>query len=112
MPVSVFVTVGTPTDGQETCALRGDAEGLLTDRDCITECSIRGADEAACQIAIPAGERKKFMQPDWKRHAARYLVSDMFLHGRRWTGIAVRYANEAPRFLPLFTDVSRCTNIR
>ena len=102
MPVRVVVTEGTRADCKEACALIDgmSAGAFLADRGYDTENILRKSGEFGCQVVIPQKKNRKILRNyDRDLYKVRHLVESVFLHLKRWRGIATRYAKRCASFL-------------
>ena len=76
------------------------AGAFLADRGYDTENILRKSGEFGCQVVIPQKKNRKILRNyDRDLYKVRHLVESVFLHLKRWRGIATRYAKRCASFL-------------
>lgn len=102
MPIRMSITKGGTADCTQACTLiEGiDAEHLLADRAYDTDEILKYCSENDISVVIPSKCNRKIQRDHDKyiyRH--RHLVENVFMHLKRWRGIATRYAKNGSSFL-------------
>ena len=97
-----IITQGTTADCTQAINLiEGfDAEYLLADRGYDSNMMINQARKQGMEVVIPPRKNRK-EQRDYDKHLyqLRHLVENVFLHLKRWRGVAIRYAKNTSSFV-------------
>ena len=102
MPVRAILTEGTAADCTQAIALIEGltAEYLLADKGYDTNDIISQAIAQGMKPVIPPKKNRTVAREyDKELYRLRHLVENVFLHLKRWRGIATRYAKNAASFL-------------
>ena len=101
MLVQFFITSGTTADCTIAARLiEGlQAECLLANRGYDTDAIIlKAVDQGMIPVIPPRKNRKHPREYNEYLYKFRHLVENVFLHFKRWRGIATRYAKNAAPF--------------
>jgi transposase len=102
MPVRVVVTQGTTADGTQAARLLEglSAEYLLADRGYDSDALLDQARKQGMTPVIPPKKNRKVQREyDKELYQLRHRIENVFLHRKRWRGIATRDAQNTASFL-------------
>ena len=102
LPLRIIITKGAQADCIQANALIDGFEGeyLLADRAYDTQEVLNKAKSQNMEVVIPPKKNRK-EQRDYDKHLyqLRHLVENVFLHLKRWRGVATRYAKNTSSFV-------------